>query len=68
MLYLVLLIGPMFTYLQVLQDKKLKGQLAFREELQGQSAKTAAKAQKVCFPIDFFFLLMFVSSQIQGSD
>lgn len=32
---------------KVLQDKKLKGQLAVREKLYGQSAKAAAKAEKV---------------------
>lgn len=32
---------------QALQDKKLKGQLAIREDLYGKSAKAAAKAEKV---------------------
>ena len=36
---------------QGLKDKKLKGQLAVREELYGKSAQAAAKAEKViCFP------------------
>lgn len=48
-LYLILLIGFVFTYLQVVKDKKLKGQLEFREELHGQTAKNAAKAEKVWF-------------------
>lgn len=34
-------------YFQVLQDKKLKGQLSVREDLYGKSAKAAAKAEKV---------------------
>ncbi|XP_028060432.1 uncharacterized protein LOC114264033 isoform X5 [Camellia sinensis] len=33
--------------LEGLRDKKLKGQLAIREELYGKSAKAAAKAEKV---------------------
>ena len=33
--------------LQVLQDKKLRGQLTVREDLYGKSAKAAAKAEKV---------------------
>lgn len=33
--------------MQVLQEKKLKGQLVVREELHGKSAKTTAKAEKV---------------------
>lgn len=33
--------------LQVLKDKKLKGQLSVREELYGISAKAAAKAEEV---------------------
>lgn len=32
---------------QVLKDKKLKGQLAVREDLYGKSAKAAAKVEKV---------------------
>ncbi|KAL5976574.1 hypothetical protein ACLOJK_020907 [Asimina triloba] len=32
--------------LKVLRDKKLKGELAVREELYGKSAKAAAKAEK----------------------
>lgn len=32
---------------QTLRDKKLKGQLAVREKLYSQSAKAAAKAEKV---------------------
>lgn len=36
-------------YFQVLQDKKLKGQLTVREELYGKSAKAAVKAEKVTF-------------------
>lgn len=35
--------------LQVLKDKKLKSQLAAREELYGKSAKAAAKAEKVSY-------------------
>ena len=34
-------------YLQVLKDKKLKGQLYDRESLYGKSAKAAAKTEKV---------------------
>lgn len=34
-------------YLQVLKDKKLKGQLYDRENLYGKSAKAAAKTEKV---------------------
>jgi len=33
--------------LQGLKDKKLKGQLAVKEDLYGKSAKAAAKAEKV---------------------
>ena len=33
--------------IQILQDRKLKGQLAVREELYGKSAKAAAKIEKV---------------------
>ena len=35
--------------LQALQDKKLKGQLAVREELYKKSANAAAKAEKVSY-------------------
>jgi hypothetical protein len=42
---------------QALRDKKLKGQLAVKEKLYGQSAKVAAKAEKValfsCMLVDF---------------
>ena len=42
---------------QALRDKKLKGQLAVKEKLYGQSAKAAAKAEKVplfsCMLVDF---------------
>lgn len=42
---------------KVLQDKKLKGQLAVREKLYGQSAKAAAKAEKVpSFLVDSLYL------------
>lgn len=36
-----------YLLLQVLRDKKLKGQLAVKEELYGKSAKAAAKVEKV---------------------
>jgi len=43
--------------LKALRDKKLKGQLAVKEKLYGQSAKAAAKAEKVplfsCMLVDF---------------
>ncbi|XP_077252595.1 transducin/WD40 repeat-like superfamily protein [Tasmannia lanceolata] len=42
--------------LEVLKDKKLKGQLAFREELYGQSAKAAAKAEKWLMPSEEGYL------------
>ncbi|KAK2980469.1 hypothetical protein RJ640_015992 [Escallonia rubra] len=45
-----------FMYLQVIQDKKLKGQLAFREELYGKSAKAAAKAEKWLMPTEGGYL------------
>ncbi|OAY83988.1 putative U3 small nucleolar RNA-associated protein 7 [Ananas comosus] len=42
--------------LEVLQDKKLKGQLAVREKLYGQSAKAAAKAEKWLMPSEEGYL------------
>ncbi|XP_024028858.1 probable U3 small nucleolar RNA-associated protein 7 [Morus notabilis] len=42
--------------LEVLQDKKLKGQLAVREELYGKSAKAAAKAEKWLMPSEGGYL------------
>ncbi|KAK3032816.1 hypothetical protein RJ639_035422 [Escallonia herrerae] len=42
--------------LEVIQDKKLKGQLAVREELYGKSAKTAAKAEKWLMPTEGGYL------------
>ncbi|KAG9454768.1 hypothetical protein H6P81_007672 [Aristolochia fimbriata] len=42
--------------LEVLKDKKLKGQLAVREELYGQSAKAAAKTEKWLMPTDGGYL------------
>nr|GME02639.1 probable U3 small nucleolar RNA-associated protein 7 [Ipomoea batatas] len=42
--------------LEVLQDKKLKGQLAVREELYGRSAKAAAKAEKWLMPSEAGYL------------
>lgn len=42
--------------LEVLQDKKLKGQLAVREELYGKSAKAAAKVEKWLMPSEGGYL------------
>ncbi|XP_057466816.1 probable U3 small nucleolar RNA-associated protein 7 [Actinidia eriantha] len=42
--------------LEVLHDKKLKGQLAVREELYGKSAKAAAKAEKWLMPSEGGYL------------
>ncbi|CAK9159639.1 unnamed protein product [Ilex paraguariensis] len=42
--------------LEALQDKKLKGQLAVREELYGRSAKAAAKAEKWLMPSEGGYL------------
>lgn len=42
--------------LEVLKDKKLKGQLAVREELYGKSAKAAAKAEKWLMPSEGGYL------------
>ncbi|CAI9755718.1 unnamed protein product [Fraxinus pennsylvanica] len=42
--------------LEVLQDKKLKGQLAVREDLYGKSAKAAAKAEKWLMPSEGGYL------------
>ncbi|KAK3010226.1 hypothetical protein RJ639_010916, partial [Escallonia herrerae] len=42
--------------LEVIQDKKLKGQLAVREELYGKSAKAAAKAEKWLMPTEGGYL------------
>ncbi|KAG8390542.1 hypothetical protein BUALT_Bualt01G0094300 [Buddleja alternifolia] len=41
---------------KVLQDKKLKGQLAVREDLYGKSAKAAAKAEKWLMPSEGGYL------------
>lgn len=42
--------------LEVLQDKKLKGRLAVREELYGRTAKAAAKAEKWLMPCEEGYL------------
>lgn len=42
--------------LEVLLDKKLKGQLSVKEKLYGQSAKAAAKAEKWLMPTEHGFL------------
>ncbi|WOL18091.1 putative U3 small nucleolar RNA-associated protein 7 [Canna indica] len=42
--------------LETLRDKKLKGQLALREKLHGQSAKAAAKAEKWLMPSEEGYL------------
>ncbi|KAJ4978638.1 hypothetical protein NE237_009418 [Protea cynaroides] len=42
--------------LEVLQDKKLKGQLAVREKLYGKSAKAAAKTEKWLMPSEEGYL------------
>jgi len=42
--------------LKALRDKKLKGQLAVKEKLYGQSAKAAAKAEKWLMPSEEGFL------------
>ncbi|KAB1221456.1 Ribosome maturation factor RimM [Morella rubra] len=42
--------------LEVLQDKKLKGQLAYRENLYGKSAKAAAKYEKWLMPSEGGYL------------
>lgn len=42
-------------YMQILRDKKLKGQLAVREDLYGKSAKAAAKIEKVNVISQLFF-------------
>ncbi|KAG2634732.1 probable U3 small nucleolar RNA-associated protein 7 isoform X2 [Panicum virgatum] len=42
--------------LKALRDKKLKGQLAVKEKLYGQSAKVAAKAEKWLMPSEEGFL------------
>lgn len=61
-------------YLQVLKDKKLKGQLSVREDLYGISAKAAAKAEKVdnsksspffLFSF-FFFFISLVLKKLKG--
>ncbi|XP_011084224.1 probable U3 small nucleolar RNA-associated protein 7 [Sesamum indicum] len=44
------------TDLGALQDKKLKGQLAVREELYGKSAQAAAKAEKWLMPSEGGYL------------
>lgn len=46
--------------LQTLQDKKLKGQLAVREELYGKSAKAAAKIEKVILRCSSFPLVCLI--------
>ncbi|XP_028060425.1 uncharacterized protein LOC114264033 isoform X3 [Camellia sinensis] len=53
--------------LEGLRDKKLKGQLAIREELYGKSAKAAAKAEKIFLWIKLLqtWLLPIVSLPIQ---
>ncbi|KAK1262561.1 hypothetical protein QJS04_geneDACA018382 [Acorus gramineus] len=43
-------------YLETLKDKKLKGQLAVREELYGRSAKAAARAEKWLMPSEVGYL------------
>lgn len=55
--------------MQTLQDKKLRGQLAVREELYGKSAKASAKIEKVIsvslfqsFLFSMFFFMRFVFS------
>lgn len=55
--------------MQTLQDKKLRGQLAVREELYGKSAKDSAKIEKVIsvslfhpFLFSMFFFMRFVFS------
>lgn len=42
--------------LEILKDKKLKGQLALREELYGKSAKAAAKVEKWLLPSEGGYL------------
>lgn len=42
--------------LEILQDKKLKGQLSVREDLYGKSAKAAAKIEKWLLPSDGGYL------------
>ncbi|GMN33303.1 hypothetical protein TIFTF001_004081 [Ficus carica] len=42
--------------LEILQDKKLKGQLSVREELYGRSAKQAAKTEKWLMPSEGGYL------------
>ncbi|XP_057981278.1 probable U3 small nucleolar RNA-associated protein 7 [Malania oleifera] len=42
--------------LEVLKDKKLRGQLAIREELYGRSAKAAAKTEKWLMPSEVGYL------------
>ncbi|GAB2294358.1 hypothetical protein Dimus_028566 [Dionaea muscipula] len=42
--------------LKNLRDKKLKGQLAFKEELYGRSAKVAAKVEKWLMPSEGGYL------------
>lgn len=44
------------TDLKALKDKKLKGQLAIREDLYGKSAKAAAKVEKFLMPTEGGFL------------
>ena len=43
-----------------LKDKKLKGQLSYRESLYGASAKAVAKYEKVCTFLFSLFLLLVV--------
>lgn len=61
--------------MQVLKDKKLKGQLSVREDLYGKSAKAAAKVEKVNsrYPNLFYYLsalcfkllIVFTNPQVQ---
>ena len=51
-------------FLQVLKDKKLKGQLSVREELYGVSAKAAVKAEKVNFSMFAYFKCFIVAFNV----
>lgn len=64
-LFLLLLFELLIsTYnLQALRDKKLKGQLAVREELYGKSAKAAVKIEKVSF---FGLILLLVVNAVNS--
>lgn len=64
-LFLLLLFGLLISIynLQALRDKKLKGQLAVREELYGKSAKAAVKIEKVSvFWVDKLIRLLIVNA------